>query len=129
MKAGRKGGMPINFAVDEENQIIHVKTDTQTTDEEFGQIMSELMSIISKFNNTKMLVEDTGYTGEEEEKQSISRTKTFNLETLKYLKKLAICSFYELGVFHETFEYCRNKDIPCKHFNDIEHAKEWLGAE
>lgn len=121
--------MPINFVVNEEKQIIQVKTDTQTTDEEFGQIMSELMSVISKFNNPKVLIEDTGYTGKEEEKQSANRTKTFNLETLKYIKKLAICNSYEPGIFNETFEYCKNKDIPCKHFNDIEHAEEWLGAK
>jgi len=51
------------------------------------------------------------------------------LETIKFLKKLAICSVADLGVFHETLEYCRNKNIPCKNFTDIDQAKEWIREE
>ena len=120
--------MSIISEVDEEQQIIHVKTDTQTTDEEFGRNMSELMSAISRFHNPKMLIEYTGFTGEKE-KQTMNRVRTFNLETIKYLKKLAIFSVQDLTGFHETLEYCRNRNIPCRNFSDIEHAREWLGAE
>lgn len=120
--------MPIKFAVDEQKQLVHIKTNTQTTDEEFGKYMSELMAIISEFHNPKLLIEETDYSVEKEE-QSINRIKTFNLETIKFLKKLAICSVADLGVFHETLEYCRNKNIPCKNFTDIDQAKEWIREE
>ena len=82
--------MPIISAIDEEKQIVHIKTDTQTTDEEFDKSMSELMSIISEFHNPKMLFEYTGQI-DGEEKQTMKRFRTFNLETIKHLKKLAIC--------------------------------------
>ena len=119
--------MSIISAVDEEQQIVHVKTNTQTTDEEFGENMCELMSVISKFHSPKMLIEYAGFTGEE--RQLMNRVRTFNLETIKCLKKLAFFSVCELAGFNETLEYCRNRNIPCRNFSDIEHAREWLGAE
>ncbi len=120
--------MSIISAVDEEQQIIHIKTGIQATDEEFGRNMSELMSVISGFHDPKMLIEYTGFAGDKE-KQAMNRVRTFNLETIKYLKKLAIFSPHDLGGFHETLEYCRNRDIPCKNFSDIERARQWLAAE
>ncbi|MGI9514446.1 MAG: hypothetical protein ACR2OL_16225, partial [Anderseniella sp.] len=42
-KAGREGEMHIIAAVDEEKQIVHIKTDARTTDEQFNKSMSELM--------------------------------------------------------------------------------------
>lgn len=117
--------MPIDFAVDEEKQLVHIKTKTQTTDKEFGKKMSELMSIISEFHNPRLLIEQIEYT-DEKKIQSINRLKTFNLETIKFIKKLAICSVADSGIFHETLEYCRNKNIPCKNFTNIDQAKEWI---
>ena len=51
--------MPIISAVDEEDQIIHVTIDTKRADEEYYKSMSELMSIISNFDQPKLLIEDT----------------------------------------------------------------------
>lgn len=117
--------MPIIFEVDEEKQLVHVKTDTGTTDEEFGKSMSELMSAISKFHNPRLLIEQTEY-AIEKEKQAINRLKTFNLEMIKVIKKLAISSVADSSIFHETLEYCRNKNVPCKIFTDIDQANEWI---
>lgn len=120
--------MHIISAVDEEKQIVHIKTDARTTDEQFNKSMSELMVIISNFHNPKLIIEVTEH-ADEKNKQSMKRLRTFNLETVKSLKKIAIFSVGQSVIFDEILEYCRNKDIPCKKVADIDHAKNWLMDE
>jgi hypothetical protein len=124
----REDGMPIIFAVDEEKQIIHIITNSQSTDEEYYKNMSELISVVTKFDKPKLLIENPDYTNKTD-KHWLKRVKTVNLETIKYLKKIAIFNHYEIGVLIEVPNYCSNRNTSCEIFNNIDYAKEWLKAE
>lgn len=128
MEANRESRMPIISAVDDENQIIHVKTDIQSTDEEYYKSMSDIMAAISKLDKPKLLIEYTGDI-DKAKKQTLNRLLTFNLETIKYLNKIAIYSLYEPDDLHEISEFCMSQNTSCKNFSNIEQAKKWLKVE
>ena len=127
-KANRVGRMPIISAVDDDNQIIHITIDTQSTDEEYYKNMSDLTSIISKFDKPKLLVDNTDST-ENLKQNSLKRLQTFNLENIKYLEKIAIFGPWESNILHKILEFCITQNTLCRNFNDIEQAREWLKAE
>lgn len=128
MEANRESRMPIISAVDDKNQIVQVKTDMQSTDEEYYKIMADIMKIISKFDKPNLLIEYTGDINKAKQ-QSLKRILTFNLESVKYLNKIAIYSLYKPNDLHEISEFCMSQNTSCKNFRNIEQAKKWLKAE
>ena len=128
MEADWKIRMSINFTVDEENQIIHLVVDKDPTIEEFYKFMPDVMASIFKFDKPKMLINYNIIKGP---RDSIGNSiaHTFKFETIRHLKKMAIYSPYERYALREALDYCRNEKIPCKNFDDIEHANVWLKAE